>query len=156
MRKLKHKQNGAVMAEFAILLPLFLILSVGVTELATAFFTLNTLNKAVREGARLKAYAMDPNLPPGVTISDSTIVTEVQSIMAGLPYFYSTSGGTSVTPSIVTIGGLKHGRVDASYTHTFLLGQMLNRLFALVGGGGNLNASIQLNAHATMRIQQPS
>jgi hypothetical protein len=149
----KFKQNGAVMAELAILLPLFLVLAIGVTELGTAFFAQNTLNKAVREGARLKTYAMDPYLPSGVTISDTTIENQVKNIMNGLPSFYPQGNATSVNIDTPIVGGLQHARVSATYNHQLLLGQLFSSLLSFFGG--NFSSSIPLSAQATMRVQLP-
>lgn len=52
------KQLGVAAIEMALLLPLLLLLSFGVTELGRAMYQYNTLAKAVRDGARhLSQYA---------------------------------------------------------------------------------------------------
>ena len=156
MHKLQRKQQGAVLAEFAIILPLFLVLVVGVIEMGSAFFVQNALNKAVREGARLKTYALDPWLVPGVTITDAQIRTQVRNVMNGLPPTYNrgtSMADSDITISTPTVGGLQHARVDATYSHQLFLGQLLNSVIGLFGAS-NLSTTIQLNAHATMRVQQ--
>lgn len=154
MHKPKYKQHGAIIVEFAVILPLLAVLAIGVSELGTAFFALNTLNKAVRDGARLKTYSMDPYLPPSVTpLTDDQIKAQVQSVMNGLPKFYVAN---SINPLDITtplISGLQHARVTATYNHQLLMGQLLGALLSLFGG--SFNASIPLSAEATMRVQQP-
>jgi len=153
MRNFKSKQRGAVIVEFAIILPLLAVLAIGVTELGTAFFALNTLNKAVRDGARLKTYSLAPYLPPSVTpLTDVQIKAQVQSVMNGLPSFYVHN---STTPVVTTpiISGLQYANVSATYTHNLLMGQLLGSLLSLFGG--SFNTSIPLSAQATMRVQLP-
>lgn len=154
MRNFKRKQRGAIIVEFAVILPLLAVLAIGVTELGTAFFALNTLNKAVRDGVRLKTYSMDPYLPPDVTpLTDAQIQVQVQSVMNGLPDFYANN--STNPPEITTplISGLQHARVKATYNHQLLMGQLLGALLNIFGG--SFNAAIPLSAEATMRVQLP-
>lgn len=153
MRSFKSKQHGAVIVEFAIILPLLAVLAIGVTELGTAFFALNTLNKAVRDGARLKTYSEDPYLPTSVTpLTDDQIKEQVRTVMDGLPSFYSHN---ATTPEVTTsvISGLQYANVSATYTHNLLMGQLFGSLLSLFGG--DFNGSIPLSAQATERIQLP-
>jgi hypothetical protein len=46
------RQQGSALVEFALVLPLLLILSFVITELGRAYFQYNTLAKSVREAAR--------------------------------------------------------------------------------------------------------
>lgn len=48
----KKNQNGAAMVEFAIILPLLLLIIVGVLEIGIILIQDNTLNKSVRDSAR--------------------------------------------------------------------------------------------------------
>ncbi len=156
MHNFNSKQRGAVILEFAIILPLLAVLVIGVTELGTAFFALNTLNKAVRDGARLKADSLAPNQAPGVTLTDAQIQAQVLSVMNGLPAFY-VHNSTNVPIPIPTVlvppvTGLQHVQVSATYNHQLLLGQVFGSLLSLIGGGG-FNNPIPLSAQATMRVQ---
>lgn len=153
MHKFKSKQRGAVIAEFAIILPLLAVLAIGVTELGTAFFALNTLNKAVRDGARLKTLSLDPFVPASVPrLTDAQIRAQVQSVMNGLPSFYVHNSTTPLVTQPI-ISGLQYARVSATYNHRLLLGQLLGSLLSLFGG--SFNTSIPLSAEATMRVQLP-
>ena len=164
MHNFKSKQHGAVIVEFAVILPLLAVLAIGVTELGTAFFALNTLNKAVRDGARLKTYSLDPYAFQAGTsatpLTNSQIQAQVQSVMNGLPAFYAQNTTTvTVEPAEATpvvpliISGLEHARVSATYNHRLLLGQVFGSLLGLFGG--SFNATIPLSAQATMRVQLP-
>lgn len=46
------RQQGVALVEFALLLPLLLILTFTVTEIGRAYYQYNTIVKSVREGAR--------------------------------------------------------------------------------------------------------
>ena len=52
MSRLSARQAGAAMVEFAILLPLLIVLVFGITEMGRAIYQQNTLSKAVASGAR--------------------------------------------------------------------------------------------------------
>jgi Flp pilus assembly protein TadG len=49
----RHRQRGQELVEFALILPLLLLLMVGIFEFGYVVFAYNTLSNAVREGARL-------------------------------------------------------------------------------------------------------
>ena len=54
MKRLTHRnqEKGAELVEFALVLPLLLVLCLGVVEFGRAYYTYNLLTKAVRDGAR--------------------------------------------------------------------------------------------------------
>jgi len=49
---MKNRQNGVALVEFALVLPLLLILTFIVTEYSRALYQYNTLTKSVRDAAR--------------------------------------------------------------------------------------------------------
>ncbi len=51
----KPRGPGQAVIEFALVLPLLLLVLLGITEFGRAFYTLNVLTQAAREGARLAA-----------------------------------------------------------------------------------------------------
>ena len=59
-RRLRRSERGAAMVEFAIVLPLFLLITWGVIDFGRLFFTSNSLANAVREGGRYAAVLADP------------------------------------------------------------------------------------------------
>jgi len=60
-RKNRTSQRGQSLLEFAMVLPLLLLIALGVIEFGRAYFQYNTLSKAVREGARyMSMHAYDP------------------------------------------------------------------------------------------------
>jgi Flp pilus assembly protein TadG len=52
--------RGSTLVEFALVLPILLVLSVAATDLGRAFFTKNVLHQAAREGVRLRVVLGDP------------------------------------------------------------------------------------------------
>lgn len=72
-------ERGSVMVEFAVVLPIFLLVVWGVVDFARAFYTSNSLAAAVREGARVAAVKKYP-----LSSADSTEVKNrvVQSFNA--------------------------------------------------------------------------
>lgn len=55
MNKAPFRQTGAAMVEFALILPLLIVLVFGITELGRALYQVNTLDKAVASGVRFMA-----------------------------------------------------------------------------------------------------
>jgi hypothetical protein len=56
----RSKGTGQSLAEFALVLPIFLVLFFAVIDLGSAIFTFNSLTNAAREGARLAIVNQDP------------------------------------------------------------------------------------------------
>lgn len=57
----RNREKGASLVEFALILPLFLLLIFGMMEAAWAFAQTNDIHHGVREGARLAAVNHDPD-----------------------------------------------------------------------------------------------
>lgn len=49
---MKHQQNGVALVEFALVLPLLLVMTFITTELGRAMYQYNTITKSLRDGAR--------------------------------------------------------------------------------------------------------
>jgi Flp pilus assembly protein TadG len=74
--KMRRKRVGAAAVEFALVVPLVLLLLWGIVDIGRAFYTLNNLASAVREGARSAAVmATDPTLAANKTAIKSTVTT---------------------------------------------------------------------------------
>ena len=84
--KVKAKnERGAELLEFALVLPLLILLVLGAIEFGRAYFTYNILAKAVRDGAR---YAATSEVSSTGTL-DATALTKSKNIVV-----YGNSTGT--------------------------------------------------------------
>ncbi|MDQ3563888.1 MAG: pilus assembly protein [Pseudomonadota bacterium] len=72
------RQRGIATVEFAIVAPLLLLLMLATAELGRAFYTYNTLTKAVRDGAR---YASIAALNGAKVIDLDPIRTDTQNVV---------------------------------------------------------------------------
>jgi len=66
VRRLLGARGGASTAEFAIVLPFFLLFLLAILEFARAFWTVNTLQYAVGQGARYVTMSPIGNIKPTV------------------------------------------------------------------------------------------
>jgi Flp pilus assembly protein TadG len=72
MRRRNGKQRGVAMVEMVIVTPLLLVLLIGVAEMGKALFQYNTLNKNLRDAARLVAGSALLGTTGTVQIDDAT------------------------------------------------------------------------------------
>ena len=69
-----NNQNGAALVEFAIVLPLLLILIFGIIEFGVMFYDKAMLTNATREGTRAAIlYADDRTVPPAAGASEAEL-----------------------------------------------------------------------------------
>ena len=124
-------ESGQSLVEFAMVLPLLLLILFAIIDFGRIYQGQVTLTNAVREGARLGS----------VGGSSGQIAARVAA----------TSGGLS--PSVTTtIPGAAGGSVmvEANATVTLItpLGNLITRVF-----GGTMSNSFALNARADMRLE---
>ena len=80
-RLLRRNEKGAAIVEFALVVPLLLLLLWGIVDIGRAFYTLNNLASAVREGARSAAVmSTPPDLSANATLIKSTVTTAFMPI----------------------------------------------------------------------------
>ena len=114
MKPVMPKQTGVALVEFALILPLLLILTFVTTEYSRALFQYNILTKSVRDAARyLSVYdstdtlkhAIAKNLvvygKPSVTESDSPLVIGLSTSLVPDPVWQE--AGTAPVINTVTI-----------------------------------------------------
>lgn len=84
--KKRHDRRGAAAVEFAVVVPLFLTLVIGVLEAGQALHASNILAAAVREGGRLAAMDWNGFVPEGYTPS-TKVIADTRNLLtaAGLP-----------------------------------------------------------------------
>lgn len=96
MRLFLRSESGAALVEFAIVLPILLVLVFGVVDFARAFYTVNNLTAAVREGARLASTQINPD--PTTAGSKAAVTTAVTSYVVA---FGGNNGAPTVTETFV-------------------------------------------------------
>lgn len=130
-------RRGAVLLEFALILPLFLLLLVGVLEFARAFNIWQVVVDAAREGARITA------LPPGSQSSEDLVRARVDTLL--------TSNGLDLANRHVDVGGISGDPgtpavVTVEYDYTF------QTFGGIVGWfGGSDPGTITLHSTSRMR-----
>jgi Flp pilus assembly protein TadG len=124
--------RGAAAVEFALLLPLLLLIVLGIIDFGRMLNAQVTLTQAAREGARLAALGQ-PNA--NVTSRTQAAATRLSPV--------------TVLPSVCPAGAGpgSNGVVEASYTFTFTPG--LGSIVSLFGGTG-LSGRITLSATGVM------
>lgn len=123
--KQRQHEHGQAVVEFALVLPLFLLLFFGIVEFGRVWMTVNVLTSAAREGARV-ASVSGSNFTPARTAAQNVL-----------------SSG-NVAGASVTISGPNSNnevRVTVTVTYRTITGT------ALPG----LGASFQLSQSTTMR-----
>jgi Flp pilus assembly protein TadG len=149
MHKVFHRHTGIATVEFAIVLPLLVLLLLAVTEIGRAMVRYNALTKATQEGARYAA-AKALNGSTGVVNVDAQLLTEVRNVVvygneAGLGGAVL-AGLLPAQVNVVDLGG-DQVRVDVSYPYQPLIGPVLPN----VGLGSSIATSFVMQASVTMR-----
>src|SRR5215472_333163 len=130
-RRVRGGDRGAAAVEFALLLPLLLLLVFGIIDFGRAINAQITLTQAARTGARLAALGQ-PN-----------VVSATQAAATGL----SPVGVTLVTPCPANATQTTAAVVTATYTFHFVT--PIGAIAGLFGGKG-LGAPITLSATGEM------
>jgi len=126
--RILRDRRGQSMVEFALVLPILLLLVFGVTEFSRAWMTLNVITAAAREGCRVAV----------VTGPDTDAVTSrVDEVCAA----------ARVTPSSVTVVGPDPADVDRRVTVTVQTSFTVLSAHVL----GPFNGTIPLHASSIMR-----
>lgn len=137
------------MMEFAIVLPVILLLMLGVMELGRVLVQYNTLTKALHDGARhAAAYALLGD--SGTIAIDSQLASEVRNLVV-----YGNTAGTGdplldgLTTGQVSVAqdGTLQVRVDVAYPYVPALGPTLPNF----GLGSSTSMSFTMQASLRMR-----
>lgn len=147
--RLTNREDGVVAAEFAILLPVFLLIFVGLVELGHLWHLQHTVTNASREGARAAiVYTIDQGTGQRLDCTQVTNVakTAVTTYLSkfGFPYSVNTDVTTPLTgcnPS-----GTQDRNVNVKVTATGDLMILLDKLVPAFG-------SISVEAETTMRLE---
>lgn len=154
---------GAVMIEFAIVLPLLLIIIVGVLELGVILIQDNTLNKSVRESARYLSSNwgvagcyrniaedvikdnMDNMFTSNYSDFNGTITMMqvcVNETTGAIGASSALNADCSGTPNFCAAGSHLHVRASATYPHQMIINNLMG-----------LNFTPTLSATSMMRVQ---
>jgi Flp pilus assembly protein TadG len=150
---MKREERGAALVEFALALPLLLVVLAGIVDFGFAFQRYEVITNAAREGARLATLPgyQDATLvenrvrqyvQQGLAVNTTTldIAMPVGNVTTQfVPVSVSTgTGNVDVDTAIVTV----------NYSHNFLL---LGPVMSLINA--NWGGSITLTATSQMRIE---
>lgn len=160
----QRHERGAVLVEFAILVPFLLLLLVGVAEIGYLYFHLNILNKSVQDAALYFSDSSrarkDGVFEEVIDVSTAGNGTNKNAANNLAIYGKATVGDTPVPilpdgddSTVMTVwvycvaddgttyadqtcnAAINHIQVTAVYNHPFMLGNLLNSMCRLVGGG---------------------
>jgi hypothetical protein len=124
------RDRGAAAVEFALLLPLLLLLLFGIIDFGRALNAQITLTQAAREGARLEA------------LGEANVVTRTQTAATGL----SPVTVTIVDSCPADAGPSTDAIVETSYNFSFI-----TPVGAIAGMfGGSISSSMTLTAQSEM------
>jgi Flp pilus assembly protein TadG len=145
-RKRRRREGGQSLVEFAIVLPIFLVLVFGIIDFSMALRSYVALTNATREGARYGALGGTKGTFPASCSNPDTVVGRVCRAASGLTLddvrvTYPDAGGKLPGNAVV---------VAAEYDYEFVtpVGDIMRFLT-----GGSFPESIELSASANMRIE---
>jgi Flp pilus assembly protein TadG len=109
--------RGQALVEFALVIPLFLLLLFSLFDLGTAVFTYNSLTNAAREGARLAIVNQDT---PSILLraKNAVSIAEINDPSVTVNFYQANVDGTpntSSTCSPVAVGCLAVVSFEATY-----------------------------------------
>jgi Flp pilus assembly protein TadG len=140
----RSKERGAELVEFALALPLLLVVFGGIVDFGLLLQRHQVLSNAAREGARLAVL-------PGYTEGD--VQARVQDYVRQGTSDTTATPVTTLTTVTLTPGtgpSFDAAQVQVSFSDRFLvLGPIVN----LAGGTWTLGSTITLSATSTMRIE---
>lgn len=135
--KKKNSQIGIALVEFAIVLPLLLLITFGIIEFGLLMFNKQVITNASREGARAGIVASDPR------VTTAEIQSIVNSYCSGHLVTFASSPTAPTT--IVTINGQDFGDplvVTVQYPYSFLASGLLG-----------MSNTLTLSAATTMKYE---
>lgn len=93
----RERWRGQALVEFAIVIPVFMLILGGVIQFGIYFWDQNTLNQIVRDAGRYAAtVACGDGSPGAVAASNADIVTKTRALEAQTPF-----SGTFAVPTVV-------------------------------------------------------
>lgn len=141
-RRFRTTETGQSLVEFAMVLPLFLILLFSLVDFGRAFYSWMIITNAAREGARAGAVQKDW----------STMQTAIYDSMCN-PYPGNCSlDTTQMTLSPLGVNGARGSQVSVSISYAFAYATPLGGILALIPGSTALSTPV-LTAYSSMRLE---
>lgn len=141
------RQRGVAIIEFAIVLPILLMLVMGTAEFGHAFLQYNALTKSLRDGGRYIASKAVKG-STGVVLINANVSTETSNLVT---YGNVSGTGTPLLPGLVpgnvTVAAGAPGSVVVSANYTYIPVFPWLPLFQF----GSLGTARTLSAAVTMR-----
>ena len=139
-----RSERGAELIEFALILPLIVVLLMGIFDFGLAFQRYEVITNAAREGARLGS------LQGAYTETDIQNRVNAYCVNAGLPGGCPTGNVTVNRNTTITVGANSQAAVQVivNYPHYF---SFLGPAMRLISGG--TFGTINLRATSTMRCE---
>jgi Flp pilus assembly protein TadG len=116
-RRARGKGRGQALVEFALVLPIFILLLVAIFDLGRAVFAYNTLTNAAREGARI---AIVNQYKPSIVAraKQQTAIVELNDPSVQVNFYQVNADGTPDTSAqcaLVAVGCLAVVSFEATY-----------------------------------------
>lgn len=140
MKRDADRKGGQGLVEFALVLPLFLVLLFAMVEFGRAWMTKNILTGAAREAVRLAAVQTD------FATSQSNAVTRATEVL--------NSAGISVPPAVVTVTSSDSPEPIVEVTITYPFPLIVGGIFGIANAVGASGGTIPLASTATMRRER--
>jgi Flp pilus assembly protein TadG len=145
-----RSERGAELVEFALVLPIFLILVGGITDFARLFFSYEIVTNAAREGARLASLpGYDLNNYQAVRNRVSTYLANTNASGTATTTVDPVPVGIAVINATPRTSGI---RVTVTYTHDFLF---VGRMFGLINGTFQDTLTYQVTAVTRSELPPP-
>jgi Flp pilus assembly protein TadG len=138
----KNREKGASAVEFAIVLPVLIVILFGIIEFGLILYDKAVITNASREGARRGIVYHEPG-----TITSSGVAADIVNTVNIYTANYLISFGSVPAVPLTTVSGdcFSPGTalsVTVTYPYTFLV---LPDFVSTLGGGITLNASTVMN-----------
>jgi Flp pilus assembly protein TadG len=145
----RRAQRGTAAVELTIALPVLLLMLLATAEIGRMLSQYDTLNKAVRDGARYLAANALTGTTGVIGINSAVQTATVDLVVTG----NSAGTGTALLPNFnsgnVTVASLGNGYVSVSATYTYV--PMLGAKLPTFGLTAPINTSVPLTATVIMR-----
>lgn len=155
MRRKLSSQEGASAVEFALVLPLLLLIVFGIIEFGVIMYNKAMITNASREGARRGiVYRTDPSTGDYSPLSDLQIKTEVTNYLGN--HLITLSGvstpAITITRATDAVSGYDLLTVQVDYPYNFLVVPPIAAIAA--PGGAALPGAITLSSATKMRMEE--